>query len=126
MSPVIGTISMKAKKPKHHTMSGMALTAVARLHRRAVRVSTDESNRVVVNALRDLTFTIRPGERVALVSDAGTPAVSDPGARIVDAVRDTFSGDLASAQVLWGVLASLILAGLGTLWGTSVFRKENA
>jgi 16S rRNA (cytidine1402-2'-O)-methyltransferase len=26
------------------------------------------------------------GERIALVSDAGTPAVSDPGARIVDAV----------------------------------------
>jgi 16S rRNA (cytidine1402-2'-O)-methyltransferase len=30
---------------------------------------------------------LRNGERVALVSDAGTPAVSDPGARIVDAVR---------------------------------------
>ncbi len=28
------------------------------------------------------------GERIALVSDAGTPAVSDPGARIVDAVLD--------------------------------------
>lgn len=27
------------------------------------------------------------GQRIALVSDAGTPAVSDPGARIVDAVR---------------------------------------
>ncbi len=30
---------------------------------------------------------LREGQRIALVSDAGTPAVSDPGARIVDAVR---------------------------------------
>jgi 16S rRNA (cytidine1402-2'-O)-methyltransferase len=29
---------------------------------------------------------VRAGERVALVTDAGMPAVSDPGARIVDAV----------------------------------------
>jgi 16S rRNA (cytidine1402-2'-O)-methyltransferase len=34
-----------------------------------------------------LIARLRAGERVALVSDAGTPAVSDPGARIVDAVR---------------------------------------
>jgi 16S rRNA (cytidine1402-2'-O)-methyltransferase len=30
---------------------------------------------------------LQAGERIALVSDAGTPAVSDPGAIIVDAVR---------------------------------------
>ncbi len=30
---------------------------------------------------------LRTGERIALVSDAGTPAISDPGSRIVDAVR---------------------------------------
>ena len=30
---------------------------------------------------------IREGKTVAFVSDAGTPAVSDPGARLVDAVR---------------------------------------
>ena len=34
-----------------------------------------------------LVTRLLAGERVALVSDAGTPAVSDPGARIVDAVR---------------------------------------
>ncbi|MEO9330482.1 ABC transporter permease [Gordonia aurantiaca] len=45
---------------------------------------------------------------------------------IVDAVRDTFVGDLATLQVLWGVLAALVLAALGTWWGTSTFRKENA
>jgi len=35
-----------------------------------------------------LIARLQSGERIALVSDAGTPAVSDPGARIVDAVRN--------------------------------------
>lgn len=33
-----------------------------------------------------LLSRLQAGQRIALVSDAGTPAVSDPGARIVDAV----------------------------------------
>jgi lipopolysaccharide transport system ATP-binding protein len=41
------------------------------LARAAVRVRTDESNRVVVSALRDLDFRIDPGERVALVGRNG-------------------------------------------------------
>ena len=32
---------------------------------------------------------LRNGDRIALVSDAGTPAVSDPGAKIVDTVRQS-------------------------------------
>jgi len=39
-------------------------------------------------AAQKIIARLRAGERVALVSDAGTPAVSDPGARIVDAVLD--------------------------------------
>jgi 16S rRNA (cytidine1402-2'-O)-methyltransferase len=38
-------------------------------------------------AAQALIARLQAGERIALVSDAGTPAVSDPGARIVDAVR---------------------------------------
>lgn len=34
-----------------------------------------------------LIARLQAGERIAIVSDAGTPAISDPGARIVDAVR---------------------------------------
>ncbi|WP_151447925.1 16S rRNA (cytidine(1402)-2'-O)-methyltransferase [Lacisediminimonas profundi] len=37
-------------------------------------------------AAQALVARLQAGERIALVSDAGTPAVSDPGARIVDTV----------------------------------------
>ncbi len=56
---------------------------------------------------------LRAGERIALVSDAGTPAVSDPGARIVDAVLD------AGFQVIpvagpSAAIAALSASGLDT------------
>lgn len=38
--------------------------------------------------LGDLVGLLSRGEDLALVSDAGTPAVSDPGARVVEAVRE--------------------------------------
>lgn len=38
-------------------------------------------------AAEQVLARVRDGQRVALISDAGSPAVSDPGARIVRAVR---------------------------------------
>src|SRR6476661_5298341 len=45
---------------------------------------------------------------------------------IVDAVRDTFSGDFASSAMLWGIAWTLVLFTGALWWGTSTFRKENA
>jgi 16S rRNA (cytidine1402-2'-O)-methyltransferase len=38
-------------------------------------------------AAQGLITRLQNGERIALISDAGTPAISDPGARVVAAVR---------------------------------------
>lgn len=51
------------------------------------------------------------GERIALVSDAGTPAVSDPGARIVDEVRNAGLTVIPIAGAS-AVIAALSASGL--------------
>ncbi|MGV9824230.1 MULTISPECIES: ABC transporter permease [unclassified Gordonia (in: high G+C Gram-positive bacteria)] len=45
---------------------------------------------------------------------------------VVNAVRGSFVGDIMTSTVAWGLFAAVILAALGTWWGTAVFRKENA
>ena len=56
---------------------------------------------------------LRTGERIALVSDAGTPLVSDPGFKLVrDAVQDGVSVHAVPGPS--AALASLVLAGLPT------------
>ncbi len=56
---------------------------------------------------------LRLGQRVAYVSDAGTPAISDPGARLVAAVRgaDRLALALPGAS---SVTAALSVAGIAT------------
>jgi len=40
------------------------------------------------SAAKHLVEHLRAGERIAYVSDAGTPGISDPGAKLVEAVRE--------------------------------------
>lgn len=39
-------------------------------------------------AAENLVKYLQHGERIALITDAGTPAISDPGARVVDTLRN--------------------------------------
>lgn len=56
---------------------------------------------------------LRAGDRLALVSDAGTPLVSDPGYRLVDdAVKEGFT--VTGVPGPSAVLAALVVAGLPT------------
>lgn len=80
---------------------------------------------VVVNdhtetgAAAGIVERIRAGETVALVTDAGMPAVSDPGAELVAAVA---AADLAIAVVPGPTAASAALAGSGLASGRWVFE----
>jgi 16S rRNA (cytidine1402-2'-O)-methyltransferase len=56
---------------------------------------------------------LRKGERIALVSDAGTPAISDPGTRIVDAVINAGLSVIPIAGACAGI-AALSASGLMT------------
>lgn len=56
-----------------------------RLGLRAPLIACHEHNER--EAAQQVIARLAAGERVAYVSDAGTPGISDPGARLVDAVR---------------------------------------
>ncbi len=74
---------------------------------------------------------LREGRSVALVSDAGTPAVSDPGARLVAAVRDAGyavvpipGANAAAAAVSVAGLAAERFVFLGFLPSSAKARRE--
>jgi 16S rRNA (cytidine1402-2'-O)-methyltransferase len=61
-----------------------------------------------------LLSRLRAGESVAVVSDAGTPAVSDPGARIVARVREAAGLRVEPIPGASAVMAAVSAAGLPT------------
>ncbi len=67
-------------------------------------------------AAQAIVLRLEAGERVALISDAGAPAVSDPGARIVRSVRE------AGYPVVPVPGASAVIAAL---MGSGVTSDEN-
>jgi 16S rRNA (cytidine1402-2'-O)-methyltransferase len=73
-----------------------------------------------VEAATGIIARLAAGERVALVTDAGTPAVSDPGAQLVSAVRA--AGFVVvpipgASSVVAAISASGLVAGSFTFFG---------
>jgi lipopolysaccharide transport system ATP-binding protein len=77
------------------------------LAKAAIRVRTDESNRVVVSALRNLDFQIRRGDRVALVGSNG--AGKSTLLRTIAGIYEPVGGQLQ----VEGEIGSLIDPGAG-------------
>lgn len=64
-------------------------------------------------AAQGVVARLAAGERVAYVSDAGTPAVSDPGARLVAAVREAGHGVVPVPGVSSATAALSVAGDLG-------------
>jgi 16S rRNA (cytidine1402-2'-O)-methyltransferase len=67
-----------------------------------------------VSRSHDLVSLLEEGKHAVLISDAGTPGISDPGSRIVGIVRETL-GDSVKIQTIPGpsALAALVaIAGV--------------
>jgi len=58
---------------------------------------------------------LRAGKNLALVTDAGTPGISDPGGRLVDACRQEFGQELKIESIpgVSALTAAIAIAGGG-------------
>jgi 16S rRNA (cytidine1402-2'-O)-methyltransferase len=56
---------------------------------------------------------LEAGERVAFVSDAGTPGISDPGARLVSLIRANGGITIEAIPGASAITAALSIAGIG-------------
>lgn len=76
-------------------------------------IATHQHNEA--EAAQKIIERLRRGERVALVSDAGTPAISDPGTRVVDAVLSAGLGvvPIAGPSAVAAAISGSGLAGEG-------------
>ena len=66
-----------------------------------------------MRAAAEVVDLLAAGSRVVLVSDAGTPGISDPGARLVDAVLEA-GHDVSVVPGPVAAMAALVASGLPT------------
>ena len=82
---VLGLVDAVACEDTRHTQQMLRAYGIERPGHQLLAVHQHNEAEAAQAVLERLT----QGQRVAYVSDAGTPAISDPGARLVQAVRAT-------------------------------------
>jgi 16S rRNA (cytidine1402-2'-O)-methyltransferase len=103
---VLGEVSLIACEDTRHTARLCTRFGIG-----TRRVSLHEHNEA--QRTPQLLERLRGGESIAVVSDAGTPGVSDPGARLVAAARDA-GIEVVPIPGASAVLAALVASGLPT------------
>jgi 16S rRNA (cytidine1402-2'-O)-methyltransferase len=78
---VLGLVDRVAAEDTRNTLQLLARYGISK-----PSIAVHEHNERA--AAEHVVAHLRNGERIACVSDAGTPGISDPGARLVDAVRE--------------------------------------
>ena len=81
---VLQTVGAIACEDTRHTQSLLRAYGIDKAGSQLLAVHQHNETQ----AAQDVVGRLRQGQRIAYVSDAGTPGVSDPGARLVDAVRN--------------------------------------
>ncbi|HUR87696.1 MAG TPA: 16S rRNA (cytidine(1402)-2'-O)-methyltransferase [Ramlibacter sp.] len=110
---VLQLVDLVACEDTRHTQ---ALLRAYGIDKKAIAVHQHNET----EAAQQVIARLQAGERVAYASDAGTPAVSDPGARLVAAVRDAACRVIPVAGAS-SVTAALSVAGAVDEHGAFVF-----
>lgn len=63
--------------------------------------------------VKDIAVLLQEGKQLALVTDAGTPGISDPGGRLVEVLLETFGDELMVVPIpgVSAVAAALSISG---------------
>lgn len=87
----------------------MRLLSYYDIHTKVVRLDAHKEREGVARVIQDL----QDGKQIGLVSDAGTPLISDPGVRLVSAAREA-GCTVAAIPGASSLTAALSIAGVPT------------
>lgn len=74
-----------------------------------------------LNKVDQIIDMLREGKNLALVTDAGTPAISDPGALLVSKVREEFGGESKVVSIPGASALTAAISISGLLSGDFIF-----